>query len=120
MSNTTPNVTTAIQILTDILLNRDDLFPEEAARIRSAVLLLKGKSANAETSTTFEQKDWLRIPEAMRLSGLGRSSLYKNFDYMGGSIRTASLKKPGATRGARLVSKSSILTWFEKSAESDV
>jgi hypothetical protein len=71
------------------------------------------------TESTVHRADWIRIPEAIQVVNLSRSTLYANFDISGGAIRTASVKRRGAIRGARMVSRTSLLAWIDSFAESD-
>lgn len=63
------------------------------------------------------QSDWARIPAAQAIASLSRSTLYANFDISGGAIKTASIRRRGATRGIRMVSVSSLITWLDSFAE---
>ena len=63
------------------------------------------------------QNDWARIPAAQAIAGVSRSTLYSNFDISGGAIKTASIRKRGATRGIRMVSVTSLVAWLDSFAE---
>lgn len=63
------------------------------------------------------QSDWARIPAASSIAGVCRSTLYQNFDFRGGAIKTASIRQRGATRGIRMVSIPSLLAWLDSYAE---
>lgn len=63
--------------------------------------------------------EWARIPLACSISGLSRSTLYAHFDISGGGIKTASIRKRGATRGIRLVSLSSLSEFVASFAENE-
>ncbi|HEY3897961.1 MAG TPA: helix-turn-helix domain-containing protein [Chthoniobacter sp.] len=58
--------------------------------------------------------EWLRIPEAMRIFGLGRSALYELI--AGGKIQSTPLRKPGAKRGIRLIRYDSLALYLEQAA----
>lgn len=63
------------------------------------------------------QSEWVRIPDACGISSLSRSTLYANFDITGGAIKTASIRKRGATRGIRMVNVPSLIAWLDSFAE---
>lgn len=63
------------------------------------------------------QSEWVRIPAASAIASVSRSTLYSNFDIAGGSIKTASIRRRGATRGIRMVSVPSLLAWLNSYAE---
>jgi hypothetical protein len=50
---------------------------------------------------------------------VSRSTLYANFDMTGGKIKTASIRKRGATRGIRMVSVPSLIAWLNSYAETE-
>jgi hypothetical protein len=52
------------------------------------------------------QPEWLRLPDAIRFSGIGRSRLYQLID--GGKIRSVCLRDRQKVRGIRLVSAKSL------------
>lgn len=54
--------------------------------------------------------EWLRVPSAMRLSGLGRSKIYELID--SGQVRSVSLREPSKQRGARLINRQSLLDYI--------
>jgi excisionase family DNA binding protein len=57
---------------------------------------------------------WLRITEAARLYGISRSRLYELIN--DGSIRSCSLRKRGAVRGARRLLAASLDEYFQRQA----
>jgi hypothetical protein len=63
------------------------------------------------------QSEWARIPAACALASISRSTLYQNFDISGGAIKTASIRRRGATRGIRMVNLPSLLAWLNSFAE---
>jgi hypothetical protein len=67
--------------------------------------------------STQPHSDWARIPAAQAIASLSRSTLYANFDISGGAIKTASIRKRGATRGIRMVSVPSLIAWLDSFAE---
>jgi hypothetical protein len=59
--------------------------------------------------------DWLRIPLAVKYSGISRAKLYT---YLAtGEIKSFVLKKKGAIRGTRFVSRLSIDSFLNSKAE---
>lgn len=54
---------------------------------------------------------WLRIPAAARVSGLSRTFLFEQIVL--GKIVSRHIKKPGKTRGIRLVSYDSLMSFIE-------
>jgi hypothetical protein len=55
--------------------------------------------------------EWLRIPDAIRVSGIGRSTLYSLLT--SGSIKSALIRKRGCQRGIRLISTDSLRAYIE-------
>ncbi len=58
--------------------------------------------------------EWLRIPDAIRFSGLGRSSLYELIRE--GKIKSVCLRKRNNIRGVRLISADSLSSLIESAA----
>ena len=71
-----------------------------------------------ESSTTSERShpdikpEWVRVPEAVKISGLGRSSIYELIG--AGKIKTFSKRARGSRRGVRLISYDSLLEFLER------
>lgn len=63
---------------------------------------------------TSTKPEWLRVPEAVRLFGICRSSLYELIAE--NKIRSTCLRKRGAVRGIRLISYDSLAAYIENSA----
>jgi excisionase family DNA binding protein len=60
---------------------------------------------------------WLRVPEAVKYSGLSRSKLYELLS--GGRIRSICVRsQKGAQRGVRLIDRESIDSFMESHATS--
>jgi hypothetical protein len=59
--------------------------------------------------------EWLRLPDATRVSGLGRSTLYNLIG--SGCIKSAVVRKRGCQRGIRPLSYDSLLAYIESSVE---
>lgn len=59
------------------------------------------------------EKIWIRVGDAVTLSGISRSGLYELFDSKGGPVKTSNLKSKGKTRGIRLINKLSLLEFIE-------
>ena len=68
----------------------------------------KPESANAL------EPSWIRIPEAVRVSGLSRSKIYELMK--AGRLRNSSFAEEGQTRGTRLVSYASLMHLIESRA----
>jgi hypothetical protein len=58
--------------------------------------------------------EWIRIPEAVRLSGISRSKIYELMN--AGRIRNSSFAEEGQTKGTRLISYSSLMGLIESRA----
>jgi hypothetical protein len=54
---------------------------------------------------------WLRIPAASRISGLSRTFLFEQIVL--GTIVSKHLKKPGRTKGIRLINYDSLMKFIE-------
>lgn len=54
---------------------------------------------------------WLRIPAASRVSGLSRTFLFEQIVL--GTIVSKHVKKPGRTRGIRLINYDSLMSFIE-------
>ena len=59
--------------------------------------------------------EWLRIPDAVRVFGISRSSLYEMIT--AGSIKSTVLRKRGALRGIRILSFDSLAEYCERAAK---
>jgi len=57
------------------------------------------------------QPEWVRIPDAMKFSGIGRSRLYELIE--SGKIRSVCLRKREKLRGIRLVSIRSLRDFID-------
>jgi len=70
------------------------------------------------TSTAVQcgavRPEWLRIPDASRISGIGRSSLYTLIKE--GKIKSVCLRKRNSVRGIRLVNADSLNAFIESFA----
>ncbi|MEN9021842.1 MAG: hypothetical protein ABF370_15195 [Verrucomicrobiales bacterium] len=65
--------------------------------------------------TAILRPEWLRIPDTIRYSGIGRSSLYTLIG--DGKIRSVSIRKRGAVKGIRLISVDSIDSYLNSLSE---
>ena len=65
----------------------------------------------ASANIPVAKREWLRISEATRCFGIGRSSLYELIAE--GKIKSASSRKRGNVRGVRLVSADSLSNYIE-------
>ena len=63
------------------------------------------------TQNINNQPEWLRIPDARKYFGVTRSWLYERLKT--GEIVSRSLRKRGAMRGIRLVSRDSLAAFIE-------
>src|SRR6516165_9070829 len=69
-----------------------------------------------EQLNSFAQDpEWLRVPEAVRRFGLGRSTLYELIRNR--EIKTALIRKRGNTTGRRLISTDSLRAFVERFVE---
>jgi excisionase family DNA binding protein len=66
------------------------------------------------TESTTTQPVWLRLPEAVRLTGLSRSKVYELL--AAGRIRSASLRDPGQRHATRLIDRADLLAFIERHA----
>ena len=78
------------------------------------------KPGEDHPTTNQPQNEWVRIPTARTISTVSRSTLYANFDISGGAIKTAAIRKRGATRGIRMVNVPSLLAWINSYAEQPI
>jgi hypothetical protein len=62
--------------------------------------------------------EWLRIPDAIRVSGLGRSTIYNILS--SGCLKSVVVRKRGCQRGIRLISADSLRTYIESFVEGRV
>jgi hypothetical protein len=60
---------------------------------------------------TSAKPEWLRIPEAVRIFGIGRSTLYVLISE--GKVKSRSLRRRGAIKGIRLISYDSLAAFIE-------
>lgn len=60
------------------------------------------------------EPSWIRISQAVRLSGLSRSKLYELMK--AGRLRNSSLAEEGQTKGTRLISYRSLMDLIEAHA----
>lgn len=58
---------------------------------------------------------WLRVPQAVQLTGLSRSKVYELL--AAGSIRSASLRNPGQRHATRLIDRADLLAFIERHVE---
>ena len=84
---------------------------------------LESHRAGAATHAAIHQlnqnlkPEWLRIPDAIRVSGIGRSSLYELI--AAGRINSKCLRKRGAIRGIRIISYDSLLAYIDAAGGED-
>jgi hypothetical protein len=70
---------------------------------------LSGASAIEEALAL--KPEWIRIPTASRVSGLSRTFLFEQI--VQGKIESKHLKRPGKTRGIRLINYASLMRFIE-------
>ena len=63
----------------------------------------------------YIKPEWLRIPEAVLVSGLCRSKIYDLIN--DGTIKSFSHRKRGAARGQRLISYDSLIEYLDKASK---
>jgi hypothetical protein len=88
-----------------------------SARNNSVTTMLK-----VEIPKHLQGADWARMPKpGDRLNGLTRSTLLEIIQDPKSGVRSAVIRKPGRTRGIRLVYMPSLFAYFERLAgvESD-
>lgn len=71
-------------------------------------------SSTKPESTSALKPEWIRIPEAVRLSGLSRSKIYELMN--AGLLRNASFAEEGQSKGTRLISYRSLMHLIESRA----
>jgi hypothetical protein len=54
---------------------------------------------------------WVRIPTASRVSGLSRTRLFE--EIVKGTVVSRHIKKPGASKGIRLINFKSLMAFIE-------
>jgi excisionase family DNA binding protein len=70
---------------------------------------------NDTNTTTAVQALWLRVPQAVQLTGLSRSKVYELL--AAGRVRSASLRDPGQRHAVRLIDRADLLHYIEERAE---
>ncbi|MEI6872054.1 MAG: helix-turn-helix domain-containing protein [Verrucomicrobiota bacterium] len=78
--------------------------------IESAAAVTPKTSGSSEPSAL--KPEWLRIPDAIRVSGLSRSTLYVLIG--AGKIKSFSNRARGSQRGIRLISYDSLIDYLER------
>jgi Helix-turn-helix domain len=58
-----------------------------------------------------DKPEWIRVPSAIRIFGLGRSVIYELIAE--GKIKSASLRKRNAQRGTRLINRDSLAAFID-------
>lgn len=65
----------------------------------------------------YDDKEWARLPRnGEKICGLSRAAFYRMMDDPGCTVIFVSLRKPGSTRGTRLVSVKSVKEYIAKAA----
>ena len=70
------------------------------------------------TETNTVQAIWLRVQQAVQLTGLSRSKVYELLS--AGAIRSASLRDPGQRHAVRLIDRADLLAFIESRATGGV
>ena len=65
-------------------------------------------------ASTYIKPEWLRVPEAILVSGLCRSAIYELI--ADGRLESFSHSQKGAKRGVRLISYDSLIQFLDRSA----
>ena len=68
---------------------------------------------NMAAITTTADVEWLRIKDAVRISSIGRSTLYGMMNE--GSIKVRRVRRPGNVKGIVLISAESLRDFIENS-----
>ena len=68
-----------------------------------------------QLNSVAQDPEWLRVPEAVRRFGLGRSTIYELIRNR--EIKTALIRKRGNTTGIRLISTDSLRAFIERFVE---
>ena len=71
----------------------------------------KISTTNSKRNAPFIKPEWIRVPEAVKVSGLSRSSIYELI--ASGKIKSFSNRARGSQRGIRLISYDSLLGFLE-------
>lgn len=66
-------------------------------------------------ASTYIKPEWLRVPEAILVSGLCRSAIYELI--ADGRLESFSHSQKGAKRGVRLISYDSLIQFLDRSAK---
>ncbi|MEI6715282.1 MAG: hypothetical protein WCO60_16105 [Verrucomicrobiota bacterium] len=64
--------------------------------------------------STAIKREWLRVPEAVQISGMCRSSIYQLITSR--AVKSFSHRKPGTKRGHRLISHKSLVNYLNAAA----
>ena len=62
-------------------------------------------------ATVNLKPEWIKVPAAVRLSGIGRSSIYELIK--ANRIKSFSIRKRGSQHGSRLISYDSLIDYME-------
>jgi predicted DNA-binding transcriptional regulator AlpA len=67
---------------------------------------------NRSVNVNNLKPEWIRVPDAVRISGICRSAIYELIN--SGAIRSFSHKKRGAVLGQRLISYDSLVDYLNR------
>lgn len=68
--------------------------------------------ADCSVNASQLKPEWVRIPDAVRVSGICRSAIYELIS--SGAIRSFSHRKRGSVLGQRLISYDSLINYLER------
>jgi sugar-specific transcriptional regulator TrmB len=76
---------------------------------------MKAPNTTPNNANTSLKPEWIRVPEAVRVSGISRSQIYELIKSQ--EIRSFALKERGAMKGIRLISYDSLMQYIEQMYE---
>jgi hypothetical protein len=93
-----------------------DLANKDANRLVGPVMCAGTLPDRRQQLNSFAQDpEWLRVPEAVRRFGLGRSTIYELI--RSHEVKTALIRKRGNTTGIRLISTDSLRAYVQRFVE---
>lgn len=75
-------------------------------------------SVRQDSVSTASKPEWVRVPEAVRMYGVGRTTLYGLISE--GLIKSACIRKQGNVRGVRIISTASFDQYCHDLAQADL
>jgi hypothetical protein len=99
-------------------ISRHDILTGRAEEFRMYTITSSEHWSVGPVSTLKTLKpEWFRVPDAIRVSGISRSSLYTMIKE--GKIKSVCLRKRNSIRGIRLVNADSLSAFIESFANGD-